>query len=195
MECSISLIAMTSVACWLRHTGEAKAPTCRVRSPLGFLRLFHLEMDLCPVRRSGCTEHRTPTTGYPHVVALEELGTAEIFAELVEDLGLPVVEDVPLNEPDVVLLDTDGRHVLVELKRISTPTPAQVSRLVAYGERSGYPDALRVLVADRMPEAVRAELRSHGWGWLDLRRLAWAFAPSWPRSVRRCRRAASQGPG
>jgi DNA-binding transcriptional ArsR family regulator len=28
---------------------------------------------------------------------------------------------------------------------------------------------LHVLVADRIPEAVRDELRSHGWGWLDLR--------------------------
>jgi hypothetical protein len=103
------------------------------------------------------------------LVALEEYGTAEIFAELVEDLGLPVVEDDQLDEPDVVLLDADGRYVLVELKRISTPTPAQVSRLVANGERTGHPGALRVLVADRIPEAVRVELRSHGWGWLDLR--------------------------
>jgi hypothetical protein len=101
-------------------------------------------------------------------MALEELETAEIFAELVQDLGLPVVGGGQLDEPDVVLLDTEGRHVVVELKRIPTLTPAQVSRLVADGERR-HPDALHVLVADRIPEAVRAELRSHGWGWLDLR--------------------------
>jgi hypothetical protein len=51
------------------------------------------------------------------LVALEESETAEIFAELVGDLGLPVVEGGQPDEPDVVLIDTDGRHVLVELKR------------------------------------------------------------------------------
>jgi hypothetical protein len=122
-----------------------------------------------PARRSGCTEHRTPTAVTLVLVALEESDTAEIFAELIEDLGLPVVEGGQPHEPDVVLIDTDGRQVFVELKRLSTPTPAQVSRLVADGERSGHPGALYVLVADRIPEVVRAELRSRGWGWLDLR--------------------------
>jgi hypothetical protein len=125
---------------------------------------------LYTVRGVPNTEHRTRAAVTLVLVALEELETAEIFAELIENLGLPVVEGgQPDDEPDVVLIDTDGRHVLVELKRISTPTPAQVSRLVADGERRGHPDALYVLVADRISEAVRAELRSHGWGWLDLR--------------------------
>lgn len=95
--------------------------------------------------------------------------TAEIFAGLVEGLGLPVVADDRLDEPDIVLLNADGHHVLVELKRTSAPTPSQVSRLVPLWEREGHQGALRVLVADRIPEAVRAELRSYGWGWLDLR--------------------------
>jgi DNA-binding transcriptional ArsR family regulator len=102
-------------------------------------------------------------------MALEELETAEIFAELVEDLGLPVVEDAQLDQPDAVLLDTDGRQVLVELKRLSSPTPERVSQLVMDGERRGHPGALHVLVADRISEVVRVELRRHGWGWLDLR--------------------------
>jgi hypothetical protein len=102
-------------------------------------------------------------------VTLEESEAAAIFSELIEDLGLPVVEGVQADEPDAVLIDTDGHHVLVELKRVSTPTPAQVARLVEERERAGHPGALYVLVADRVPEVVRAELRSHGWGWLDLR--------------------------
>jgi len=121
------------------------------------------------VRRSGCTEHRTLESITLVLVALEESETAGIFVDLVEDLGLSVVEGAWPDEPDVVLLDTDGRQVLVELKRVSTPSPLQVSRLVADGERRGHPDALYVLVANRIPEAARAELRSHGWGWLDLR--------------------------
>ncbi len=134
--------------------------------------MFRPEMDSCVlyvVRGVPNTEHRTLAAVTLVLVALEELETAEIFAELIENLGLPVVEGRQPDEPDAVLIDTDGRHVLVELKRISTPSPAQVSRLVADGERKGHPDALYVLVADRIPEAVRAELRSHGWGWLDLR--------------------------
>lgn len=102
-------------------------------------------------------------------VVPEEPDTTEIFAEVVQDLGLHLVEDSQLDEPDLILLDAGGRRVLVELKRLSTPAPAQVSRLIADGERRSRPDVLHVLVADRIPEAVRAELRSHGWGWLDLR--------------------------
>lgn len=103
------------------------------------------------------------------LVALEQSETVEIFADLIEELGLTVAEGAKSGEPDVVLIDTDGRYILVELKRLSTPTPTQVADLVAEGERAGHPDALHVLVADRIPEAVRAELRSRGWGWLDLR--------------------------
>jgi hypothetical protein len=99
----------------------------------------------------------------------EEWDTTEIFTELVEDIGLHLVEDGQLDRPDLVLLDAGGRRVFVELKRLSAPVPAQVSRLMVDEERRTLPDALHVLVADRIPEAVRAELRSHGWGWLDLR--------------------------
>jgi hypothetical protein len=113
--------------------------------------------------------YRTPNTSYPMRMVSGEWDTTEIFAELVEDLGLHLVEDGQLDRPDLVFLDAGGRRVLVELKRLSTPSPTQVSRLIADAERGSRPDALHVLVADRIPEAVRAELRSRGWGWLDLR--------------------------
>jgi hypothetical protein len=95
------------------------------------------------------------------------LETAEIFEELVAGLGLPVVAGSRPGGPDVIFIDAGGRQVLVQLKRLSTATPGQVSRLIA--ERDRHPGALHVLVADRIPEAARAELRNHGWGWLDLR--------------------------
>jgi hypothetical protein len=38
-------------------------------------------------------------------VVSEESETMEIFAELVGDLGLPVVEDGQQDRPDLVLLD------------------------------------------------------------------------------------------
>ena len=102
-------------------------------------------------------------------VPSDERETAEIFIDLAEDLGLSVVGVGQLDTPDLVMLDVGGRRVLVELKRLSAPTPTQVSRLIAVGERRAQPNLLHVLIADRIPEAVRAELQSHGWGWLDLR--------------------------
>src|SRR5260370_19802478 len=120
--------------------------------------MFRPEMDSCVlyvVRGVPNTEHRTLAAVTLVLVALEELETAEIFAELIENLGLPVVEGRQPDKPDAVLIDTDGRHVLVDLKCISTPSQAKPSRLVADGERKGHPDALYVLVADRIPEAAR----------------------------------------
>jgi hypothetical protein len=102
-------------------------------------------------------------------VTPEEADTADIFTALVKTLGLPVIEQGQPDAPDLVLLDNGGRRILVELKRISAATPSLVSRLVAHRERSGRPDVLYVLVADRIPEAARGELARHGWGWLDLR--------------------------
>jgi hypothetical protein len=112
---------------------------------------------------------RTPNTCYPALVTLEENDTADVFTGLVERLGLPVVGQGDPNAPDLVLLDNDGRHISVELKRVSAAMPAYVSRLVAQQEQPERSGALHVLVADRIPEAARVELASHGWGWLDLR--------------------------
>lgn len=111
--------------------------------------------------------YRTPNTCYPAFVTPEE--AVDVFTELVERIGLPVIGQGELDAPDLVMLDNDGRCILVELKRVSAPTPSQVSRLLAQRDRPGRPGVLHVLVADRIPEAARAELARHGWGWLDLR--------------------------
>lgn len=52
---------------------------------------------------------------------------------------------------------------------MSTPTPARVSRILSDKDGRARHDVLRVLVSDKIPAAIRAELRNHGWGWLDLR--------------------------
>jgi hypothetical protein len=94
---------------------------------------------------------------------------AEILAELAEGLGLHLVKADGPDMPDLVMVDADGRPVFFEVKRVAQATPAHVSQLVAGDVRQGSTEVLRVLVADRIPESARAELRSHGWGWLDLR--------------------------
>lgn len=113
--------------------------------------------------------HRTPNTRYSVLVTPEEADFVDVFTGLVEHIGLPVIGQGQPDAPDLVVLDNDGRRIFVELKRVSTATPSHVSRLLAQQDRSGRPGVLHVLVADRIPEAARAELASHGWGWLDLR--------------------------
>jgi Bacterial regulatory protein, arsR family len=113
--------------------------------------------------------NRTPNTCYPVPVTPEEADIVDIFTGLMGRIGLPVVGLGQLDAPDLVMLDNDGRRILVELKRVPAATPSHVSGLLAQQDRSGRRGALHVLVADRIPQAARAELASHGWGWLDLR--------------------------
>src|SRR5580658_864942 len=102
-------------------------------------------------------------------VVLSASESAEFLADAVESLGMDVIHR-GLAEPDLVLIDTDGRHVHVQVKSVSTaPTPIQLSHIVSDQDLRARPDALRVLVAERISAASRSELRSHGWGWLDLR--------------------------
>ncbi len=95
--------------------------------------------------------------------------TAETFIELLEPLGLLATHGGHPASPDLVFLDVDGRLVAVQLVRMAGPTPAQVSDLAGIREPSVSTNTLHVLVANRITDAVRAQLRSHGWGWLDLR--------------------------
>jgi hypothetical protein len=109
-------------------------------------------------------------------MALDVSEAAEILTGLAEGLGLDVVTQGRRGGPDLILLSAGGQRVLVQIKTMSAPTPAQVSHLVADEELRARPDALHVVAADRIPAATRAELRRHGWGWLDLRghlHLAW----------------------
>jgi hypothetical protein len=133
------------------------------------------QVFLCSPRSGGprkCSVFglsRTPNTSYPALVTVNEADFVDVFTELVERIGLPVVRRGQLDAPDLVLLDNDGQRIFVELKRVSAATPSHVSSLLARQCQSKRPGALRVLVADRIPDAARVELARHGWGWLDLR--------------------------
>lgn len=117
------------------------------------------------VRDMPNTEQRT---FYAVNMASGDRQTAEILAELAERLGLHLVKTDGPDMPDLVMVDADDRRLFFEVKRIAQATPAHVSQLVA-GDVRRDGGVLRVLVADRIPESSRAALRSHGWGWLDLR--------------------------
>jgi hypothetical protein len=82
------------------------------------------------VRCSGRAEHRTPNTNTEAVtlvlVALEQSETAEIFAELIEELGLPVAEGAKSDEPD----STKPRPAPAEHPNMPTPhTQATEARM------------------------------------------------------------------
>jgi hypothetical protein len=65
--------------------------------------------------------YRTPNTpGWlPYVYGSGAWDTTEIFAELVEDLGLHLVEDGQLERPDLVMLDAGGRPGIRQSQRDS----------------------------------------------------------------------------
>ncbi len=100
---------------------------------------------------------------------LDSSAAARTFAELVQGIGLPVLSTGLAGEPDLVLLDAGGHHVLVQVKHAPSPIPTRMPEPVPSGGRGSRTDALQVLVADRISAAARAELNRRGWGWLDLR--------------------------
>lgn len=102
-------------------------------------------------------------------VPLDEQDAAEFFTDLVQALGLRVIAQEQPDASDLVVLEAAGHRVLVQLRSMPAATPASVSRLMDEGNRAARSGALIVLVADRVPELAREELRRHGWGWLDLR--------------------------
>lgn len=56
--------------------------------------------------------YRTPNSRYARFVAVDVLDAVEIFTGVVEGLGLAVIADGQINEPDLVLLGIDEQHVL-----------------------------------------------------------------------------------
>ena len=91
--------------------------------------------------------------------------------DLIAALGCLAVEATAETEPgdgraaDLAILIPDGSRVLVDVKALAGPSPADIARLVARVRSVHTP----VLVADRLVPASRQALNDAGWGWLDRR--------------------------
>lgn len=93
------------------------------------------------------------------------------FVAAVTGIGADVVDErVGPNSGYDLSITFGGAPARIEIKQAGTVTPAIVNRLVRARERRNEtPDAIPVLVGERIFDASRALLRHHGWGWLDLR--------------------------
>jgi hypothetical protein len=96
-------------------------------------------------------------------------------ADVLRSLPLEVV--APAQGPmraDLTVQTADGRHLILEVKALASPAPADVDRLA---RAAATPETVRVLVADRIVPRVREQLRNAGWSWLDRRGHFFLLAP------------------
>lgn len=123
--------------------------------------------------------------------------TSSLVAQVLEELDISVAIPSAVGEDagDLVL-DPEGIHLPVEIKRWSLITEETVHRVRANGLRRHPPDLELplILVADRITESAKRLIRQLGWGYLDLRGefslrsrrliLQASFKPRWERSQR-----------
>lgn len=93
----------------------------------------------------------------------------EAVSDLIEALaalGVEATED-PAEDGgvDAVVRLVDGSHLLVQVKALVAPSPAEIAHLV----RRQSPAHIPLLVADRITPAGREALNDAGWAWLDRR--------------------------
>ncbi|MHB8670888.1 MAG: transcriptional regulator [Acidimicrobiales bacterium] len=87
------------------------------------------------------------------------------LAEALAQLGLGAVMEEPSSRrrADLAVDIPGGKRVLIEVKALANPSPADLARLV---ERRR-PSHTAVVVSDRLVPAGRQVLNDAGWGWLD----------------------------
>jgi hypothetical protein len=96
--------------------------------------------------------------------------TIGALLEAVEPLGLKAgYLQASDSGVDLVLTDATGRRMLMQLKRLSTLTVADVPRVRSDWSGNTDGDTLRLVVADRVTQGAQQMLRDAGVGWLDLR--------------------------
>lgn len=134
------------------------------------------------VRRLVFTDHRTPNTSHSDLMAYSAAARSgpdaeAAFIDAVNALGLTTAK--PADASADLMVDVNGHWLNVELKRYSTVGSSDVERLLAQHHHRPDREAqrLRVLVADRIVGNGRDELKSRGWGWLDLRGHLFLSAP------------------
>lgn len=97
----------------------------------------------------------------------------DALREAAAHVGLQVVaQDTrqPDQDVDLVLISPTGARQAVMLKRLSLlPVDGLARRLKEWNAHLKTPDAIGVVVADRITRDARRFLREAGWGWLDLR--------------------------
>ncbi len=93
------------------------------------------------------------------------------FRDALKQVGLDTIREfgAPDGSPDLVVVSPQGIRVPIEVKRRSLVTERDLPQLLLDEGKDTAPRATYVVVADRVTERARVELRSRGWGWLDLR--------------------------
>ena len=92
------------------------------------------------------------------------------FRDALKQVGLDTIREIgePDERPDLVVVGPQGIRIPIEIQRRSLLTERELPSLLERAK--GTPSqATHVVVADRVTERARVELRSRGWGWLDLR--------------------------
>ena len=93
------------------------------------------------------------------------------FRDALKQVGLDTIREIgePDERPDLVVVGPQGVRIPIEIQRRSLLTERELPSLLLERAKGTPSQATHVVVADRVTERARVELRSRGWGWLDLR--------------------------
>ena len=87
------------------------------------------------------------------------------FRDALKQVGLDTIREIgePDERPDLVVVGPQGIRIPIEIQRRSLLTERELPSLLERAK--GTPsEATHVVVADRVTERARVELRSRGWG-------------------------------
>lgn len=99
-----------------------------------------------------------------HVSTNSEHPVVGVLADALASAGLDITAARRGDSDSDVVLELDGKVLVVEMKTAGTVRPGDVAALP---QVTG--PAVQLLVADRIPQAARDALGALGWSWLDLR--------------------------
>jgi len=93
----------------------------------------------------------------------------QVLWDAVSSVGLGIGVTPADSTVDLVITNPAGGRVMVEIKRLSLASVDTLPRRLADWKRKLAPEAVGVVVADRVTAEARDVLSAAGWGWLDLR--------------------------